>query len=81
MNEQQLRQIIKEELLKEQHRFSLIIPNIEKRKAKALLSTANIDFDIGIGKGTSYIFDINKKDQDKVIKILSAKNVRFAWKT
>ena len=73
ITKQQLRQIIKEEIQKinEAKRISLQIPIADKRKTMQLLNRLRMrqgsQYDFGVGKGSTFVLDVDKKFQNKVL--------------
>ena len=78
---QRIKEIIREELLREgrlQTQFQ--IPTREQKKVDLLLKKAKYkegrDFDYGVGKGPTFILEVNKKFENKILSLLVQKGVR-----
>ena len=77
---QRIKEIIREELLREARQTQLQIPVIEQRKVSAILRKAKYkegkDFDYGVGKGPTFILAVDKKLENKILSLLVQKGVR-----
>ena len=75
-------QIVKEEIQKinESKRISLQIPIADKRKTMQILNKLRMrqgaQYDFGVGKGSTFILDVDKKFQNKVLDFLMKNRVR-----
>ena len=75
-------QIVKEEIQKinESKRISLQIPIADKRKTMQILNRLRMrqgtQYDFGVGKGSTFILDVDKKFQNKVLDFLMKNRVR-----
>ena len=75
-------QIIKEEIQKinESKRVSLQIPIADKRKTMQILNKLRMrqgsQYDFGVGKGSTFILDVDKKFQNKILDFLMKNRVR-----
>ena len=75
-------QIVKEEIQKinESKRISLQIPIADKRKTMQLLNRLRMrqgsQYDFGVGKGSTFVLDEDKKFQNKVLDFLMKNRVR-----
>ena len=76
ITKQRLREIIKEEIrnLREAKMVQLQIKEIEKKKVKKILDKLKLkmgkDYDFGVGKGATFILELDKKYEDKVLELL-----------
>ena len=77
---QRIKEIIREELLREARQTQLQIPVIEQRKVSAILRKAKYkegkDFDYGVGKGPTFILAVDKKLENEILSLLVQKGVR-----
>ena len=77
-----IKEIIKEELLKlsEAKRTQLTMPVMDKLKVDKILKKLRFkigkDYDIGAGKGSTFILDIDSKHLDKVLTLLMKNRIR-----
>ena len=78
---QRIKEIIREELLREgrlQTQFQ--IPIREQKKVDLLLKKAKYkegrDFDYGVGKGPTFILAVEKKLENKILSLLVQKGVK-----
>jgi len=66
--------------LNEEKRSQLILPAKERKRADALLKKLNlksgIDFDYGVGKGTTFIIDLDKKHYNKVLELFISNDIQ-----
>ena len=75
-------QIVREEIQKinESKRVSLQIPVADKRKTMQILNKLRMkqgtQYDFGVGKGSSFILDVDKKFQNKILDFLMKNRVR-----
>jgi len=80
--EEQVRQLVKETIkdLMEEKRVQLILPAKERKRADILLKRlklkSGIDFDYGVGKGTTFIIDLDKKYYNKVLELFISKDIQ-----
>ena len=81
ITKQRIKEIIREELLREgrlQTQFQ--IPTREQKKVDAILRKANFkegrDFDYGVGKGPTFILAVEKKFENKILSLLVQKGIR-----
>ena len=81
ITKQRIKEIIREELLREgrlQTQFQ--IPIREQKKVDLLLKKAKYkegrDFDYGVGKGPTFILEVPKKLENKILSLLVQKGVR-----
>ena len=76
ITKQRLVEIIKEEIrnLREAKMVQLQIKEIEKKKVKKILDKLKLkmgkDYDFGVGKGATFILELDKKYEDKVLELL-----------
>ena len=76
LTKQRLREIIKEEIrnLHEAKMVQLQIKEIEKKKVKKILDKLRLkmgkNYDFGVGKGSTFILELDKKFEDKVLEML-----------
>ena len=76
ITKQKLREIIKEEIrnLSEAKMVQLQIKEIEKKKVKKILDKLRLkmgkNYDFGAGKGSTFILELDKKFEDKVLEML-----------
>ena len=76
ITKQRLREIIKEEIrnLREAKMVQLQIKEIEKKKVKKILDKLRLkmgkNYDFGVGKGATFILELDKKYEDKVLELL-----------
>ena len=84
LTKQRLREIIKEEIrnLREGKRRQLQIPIIDKIKVNKILKKLRLkigkDYDVGVGKGPTFILDIDQKVLDKLLDVLIANRIRVS---
>ena len=84
ITKQRLREIIKEEIrnLREGKRRQLQIPIIDKIKVNKILKKLRLkigkDYDVGVGKGSTFILDIDQKVLDKLLDVLIANRIRVS---
>ena len=84
LTKQRLRKIIKEEIrnLSEAKRRQLQIPIIDKIKVNKILKKLRLkigkDYDVGVGKGSTFILDIDQKVLDKLLDALIANRIRVS---
>ena len=84
LTKQRLREIIKEEIrnLREGKRRQLQIPIIDKRKVDQIMKKLRFkigkDYDVGVGKGATFILDVDQKVLDKLLDILVANRIRVS---
>ena len=84
LTKQRLREIIKEEIrsLREGKRRQLQIPIIDKIKVNKLLKKLRLkigkDYDVGVGKGATFILDVDQKVLDKLLDILVSNRIRVS---
>ena len=78
-----IREIIKEFKLKklnEGKRRQLQIPIMDKLKVNKILKKLRMkigkDYDVGVGKGSTFILDIDQKVMDKLLDVLITNRVR-----
>ena len=82
ITKQRLREIIKEEIrnLREGKRRQLQIPIIDKIKVDKILKKQRLkigkDYDIGVGKGSTFILDVDQKVLDKLLDVLIVNRIR-----
>ena len=82
LTKQRLREIIKEEIrnLSEAKRRQLQIPIIDKLKVNKILKKLrlkmNKDYDVGVGKGSTFILDVDQKVLDKLLDVLISNRIR-----
>jgi hypothetical protein len=82
VNESQVRQLVRETIqdLMESKRVQLILPARERKRADALLKKlklkSGVDFDYGVGKGTTFIIDLDKKHYNKVLELFISKDIQ-----
>ena len=82
ITKQRLREIIKEEIrnLREGKRRQLQIPIIDKIKVNKILKKLRLkigkDYDVGVGKGSTFILDIDQKVLDKLLDVLVSNRIR-----
>ena len=75
LTKQRLKEIIKEEIrnLREGKRRQLQIPIIDKRKVDQIMKKLRFkigkDYDFGVGKGATFILDLDRKYQNKVLEL------------
>ena len=75
LTKQRLKEIIKEEIrnLSEAKMVQLQIKEIEKKKVKKILDKLRLkmgkDYDFGVGKGVTFMLELDKKYQNKVLEI------------
>ena len=80
--ENQVRQLVRETIrdLMEAKRVQLILPVRERKRADVLLKKlklkSGIDFDYGVGKGATFIIDLDKKYYNKVLELFISKNIQ-----
>ena len=93
ITKQRLREIIKEEIrnLREAKMVQLQIKEIEKKKVKKILDKLKVnkilkklrlkigkDYDVGVGKGSTFILDVDQKVLDKLLDVLIANRIRVS---
>ena len=84
LTKQRLKEIIKEEIknLNEAKRRQLQIPIIDKIKVNKILKKLRFkigkDYDVGVGKGATFILDIDQKVLDKLLDALIANRIRVS---
>ena len=84
ITKQRLREIIKEEIqnLHEGKRRQLQIPIIDKIKVNKILKKLKLkmgkDFDFGVGKGSTFILDVDQKVLDKLLDVLVSNRIRVS---
>ena len=82
LTKQRLRDIIKEEIrnLREAKRRQLQIPVMDKLKVDKILKKNRLkigkDYDIGVGKGATFILDVDQKVLDKLLDVLVSSRIR-----
>ena len=82
LTKQRLKEIIKEEIrnLSEAKRRQLQIPIMDKLKVNKILKKLrlkmNKDYDVGVGKGSTFILDVDQKVLDKLLDVLVANRIR-----
>ena len=82
ITKQRLKEIIKEEIknLREGKRRQLQIPIIDKIKVDKILKKLRLkigkDYDVGVGKGSTFILDIDQKVLDKLLDVLISNRIR-----
>ena len=82
ITKQRLKEIIIEEIknLREGKRRQLQIPIIDKRKVDQIMKKLGLkirkDYDIGVGKGATFILDIDQKVLDKLLDVLISNRIR-----
>ena len=82
ITKQRLKEIIIEEIknLREGKRRQLQIPIIDKIKVNKLLKKLRLkigkDYDVGVGKGSTFILDIDQKVLDKLLDVLISNRIR-----
>ena len=68
--------------LNEGKRRQLQIPIIDKRKVDQIMKKLRLkifkDYDIGVGKGATFILDVDQKVLDKLLDALVANRVRIS---
>ena len=84
ITKQRLVEIIKEEIrnLREGKRRQLQIPIMDKLKVNKILKKLRLkigkDYDVGVGKGSTFILDIDQKVLDKLLDVLIANRIRVS---
>ena len=84
LTKQRLREIIKEEIrnLREGKRRQLQIPIIDKRKVDQIMKKLRFkigkDYDVGVGKGATFILDVDQKVLDKLLDALVSNRIRVS---
>ena len=84
LTKQILREIIKEEIrnLREAKRRQLQIPIMDKIKVNKILKKLRFkigkDYDVGVGKGSTFIIDVDQKVLDKLLDVLIANRIRVS---
>jgi len=87
ITEKQLRQLIREAIkdfkrkkLSEGKRRQLQIPVMDKLKVNKILKKLRLKigkhYDVGVGKGSTFILDIDQKVMDKLLDVLITNRVR-----
>ena len=82
LTKQRLREIIKEEIrnLHEGKRRQLQIPIMDKLKVNKILKKMRFkigkDYDVGVGKGATFILDVDQKVLDKLLDVLISNRIR-----
>jgi len=70
------------DLLQEGKRRQLQIPIIDKRKVDQIMKKLRLkigkDYDVGVGKGSTFILDIDQKVLDKLLDVLIANRIRVS---
>ena len=70
------------DLLREGKRRQLQIPIIDKIKVNKILKKLRFkigkDYDVGVGKGATFILDVDQKVLDKLLDILVANRIRVS---
>ena len=70
------------DLLQEGKRRQLQIPIIDKRKVDQIMKKLRLkirkDYDIGVGKGATFILDVDQKVLDKLLDVLVANRIRVS---
>ena len=68
------------DLLQEGRRRQLQIPIIDKIKVNKILKKLRLkirkDYDIGVGKGATFILDVDQKVLDKLLDVLVSNRIR-----
>ena len=81
LTKQRLREIIKEEIrnLHEAKMVQLQIKEIEKKKVKKILDKLRLkmgkNYDFGAGKGSTFVLELDKKFEDKVLELFISKRI------
>ena len=84
LTKQRLREIIREEIqnLREGKRRQLQIPIMDKLKVNKILKKLrlkmNKDYDVGVGKGSTFILDVDQKVLDKLLDALVSNRIRVS---
>ena len=84
ITKQRLKEIIIDEIknLNEGKRRQLQIPIIDKRKVDQIMKKLKLkifkDYDVGVGKGATFILDVDQKVLDKLLDALVANRVRVS---
>ena len=84
LTKQRLKEIIKEEIrnLSEAKRRQLQIPIMDKLKVNKILKKLrlkmNKDYDVGVGKGSTFILDVDQKVLDKLLDVLISNRIRVS---
>ena len=84
ITKQRLREIIKEEIrnLREGKRRQLQIPIIDKIKVDKIMKKLRLkigkDYDVGVGKGATFILDVDQKVLDKLLDALVSNRIRVS---
>ena len=84
ITKQRLKEIIIEEIknLREGKRRQLQIPIIDKIKVDKIMKKLRLkirkDYDIGVGKGATFILDVDQKVLDKLLDALVANRIRVS---
>ena len=84
LTKQRLREIIKEEIrnIREGKRRQLQIPIIDKIKVNKILKKLRLkigkDYDVGVGKGATFILDVDQKVLDKLLDALVSNRIRVS---
>jgi len=84
LTKQRLKEIIKEEIrnLREGKRRQLQIPIIDKRKVDQIMKKLRFkigkDYDVGVGKGATFILDVDQKVLDKLLDALVSNRIRVS---
>ena len=82
LTKQRLKEIIKEEIVNihEGKRRQLQIPIIDKIKVNKILKKLRLkigkDYDVGVGKGSTFILDVDQKVLDKLLDVLVSNRIR-----
>jgi len=82
LTKQRLKEIIKEEIvnIREGKRRQLQIPIIDKIKVNKILKKLRLkigkDYDVGVGKGATFILDVDQKVLDKLLDVLVSNRIR-----
>ena len=84
LTKQRLKEIIREEIknLNEDKRRQLQIPIIDKRKVDQIMKKLRLkigkDYDVGVGRGSTFILDIDQKVLDKLLDALVSNRIRVS---
>jgi len=82
LTKQRLKEIIKEEIrnIREAKRRQLQIPIMDKLKVNKIMKKLRLkigkDYDVGVGKGSTFILDVDQKVLDKLLDILVSNRIR-----
>ena len=78
-----LKEIIREEIkqLNEARRMTLQITNQDRKRVQKILDKLrlkpNRDYDFGVGRGSTFILDFDKKHLDDVLELFIRSDVEF----